>query len=71
MAAIKITDSQDVRNAKCAMIRREGKILDRSDKQKEDGLVTGMFIEWQGAEYFIRMKNGQTMNIRKLWEIEE
>ena len=65
------TDSQDVKNTKCQQIRREGKILDRFDKQKEDGLVTGMFIEWQGVEYFIRMKNGQTMNIRKLWEIEE
>ena len=71
MAAIKITDSQDVRNAKCAMIRREGKILDRFDKDVVDGVTTGMFIEWQGAEYFIRMKNGQTTKIRKLWEIEE
>jgi len=67
----KLTDSQDVKNAKCSQMRREGKILDRFDKEKEDGVTTGMFIEWRGAEYFIRMKNGNTQNIRKLWEIEE
>ena len=67
----KLTDSQDVKNAKCSQIRREGKLLDRFDKEKPDGVVTGMFIEWRGAEYFIRMKNGNTQNIRKLWEIEE
>jgi len=47
------------------------KLLDRFDKEKEDGVTTGMFIEWQGDEYFIRMKNGNIQNIRKLWEIEE
>ena len=67
----KLTDSQDVKNAKCSQIRCEGKILDRFDKEKEDGVTTGMFIEWRSAEYFIRMKNGNTQNIRKLWEIEE
>jgi len=67
----KLIDSQDVKNTKCSQIRREGKILDRFDKEKEDGVTTGMFIEWQGDEYFIRMKNGNIQNIRKLWEIEE
>jgi hypothetical protein len=65
------TDSQDAKNAKCSQIRREGKILDRFDRKKPDGVVTGFFIEWQGAEYFIRMKNGNTQNIRKLWDIEK
>ena len=52
-------------------IRREGKILDRFDREKPDGYHTGFFVEWQGAEYFIRMHNGETKSIRKLWEIEE
>lgn len=43
----KLTDSQDVKNAKCGQIRREGKILDRFDREKPDGVVTGMFIEWR------------------------
>lgn len=49
-------------------IRREGVILERFDKEKTDGHHTGLFIEWQGAEYFIRMYNGQTKRIRKLAE---
>lgn len=64
-------DSQDAKNAKCSQIRREGKILDRFDKEGEQGFTTGFFIEWRGAEYFIRMKNGNTQNIRKLWDIEK
>jgi hypothetical protein len=63
----KLTDSQDVKNAKCSQIRREGVILDRFDNQKVDGVVTGLFIDWKGSEYFIRMKNGQCMNIRKMF----
>lgn len=50
------------------IIRREGKILDRFDREKPDGIATGFFVEWQGAEYFIRMHNGQTKRIRKLTE---
>ena len=62
--------NQDL-NAQAKIIRREGVILDRFDRQKPDGVTTGFFIEWQGAEYFLRMHNGETKSIRKLWEIEE
>ena len=48
------------------IIRREGTILERFDKEKEDGVTTGFFIEWQGDEYFIKMHNGETKRIRKL-----
>lgn len=53
------------------IVRREGKILDRFNRNKPDGITTGFFVEWQGAEYFIRMHNGETKSIRKLWEIEQ
>lgn len=49
-------------------IRCEGVILERFDREKPNGHYTGFFIEWQGAEYFIRMHNGQTKRIRKLAE---
>lgn len=49
-------------------IRREGKILERFDREKSDGYHTGFFIEWRGSEYLIRMHNGQTKRIRKLAE---
>ena len=52
-------------------IRREGNILERFDREKPDGHHTGFFIEWRGSEYLIRMHNGETKSIRKLWEIEE
>ena len=50
------------------IIRREGVILERFDKEKEDGVTTGFFVEWQGSEYYIRMHNGETKRIRKLVE---
>lgn len=58
-------------NAQSKIIRREGVILDRFDRPKPDGMTTGFFIEWQGAEYFLRMHNGETKSTRKLWEIED
>lgn len=48
------------------IIRREGVVLDRFDVEKLDGLVTGLFIEWQGSEWFIRMKNGVVLSCRNL-----
>lgn len=48
------------------IIRLEGVILDRFDREKEDGFVTGLFIEYQGNEWFIRMKNGVVMSCRNL-----
>ena len=50
------------------IIRREGVILERFDKEKEDGVTTGFFVEWRGSEYFIMMHNGETKRIRKLTE---
>lgn len=55
-------------NEQSKVIRREGKILERFDREKPDGCHTGFFIEWRGSEYFIRMHNGQTKRIRKLAE---
>lgn len=48
------------------IIRREGLIVDRFDREKVDGVVTGLFIEWQGNEWFIRMKNGVVLSCRNL-----
>lgn len=48
------------------IIRREGVILDRFDREKEDGVVTGLFIDWQDNEWFIRMKNGVVVSCRNL-----
>ena len=62
--------TQDM-NQQSKIIRREGKILDRFDRTKPDGITTGFFIEWQGAEYLIRMHNGETKSVRELWKIEE
>lgn len=47
-------------------IMREGEVLDVFEHQREDGLVTGRFIKWEGDEWFIRMKNGEVKNVRKL-----
>ena len=52
-------------------ILREGSILERLDKETDKGLKTGFFVEWDGAEYLIRMLRGQTLSVRKLWEIEK
>lgn len=52
-------------------ILREGVILERFDKETDKGLKTGFFVEWNGAEYLIRMLQGQTLSIRKLWEVEK
>lgn len=55
-------------NAQSKIIRREGVILERFDKEKEDGSTTGFFVEWRGSEYFILMRNGETKRIRKITE---
>jgi len=52
-------------------ILREGNILERFDRKTDKGLKTGFFVEWNGAEYLIRMLRGQTLSVRKLWEIEK
>lgn len=47
-------------------ILRECNILERVDKETDKGLKTGFFVEWNGAEYLIRMLRGQTLSVRKL-----
>lgn len=62
---------QERMNAQVKVMRREGKILDRFDKEIEQGFRTGMFIEWQGYEYLVRMLNGNVTHIKELWKIAE
>ena len=51
-------------------IRREGKILERFDKEDTKGYHSGFFIEWSGFEWLVKMLNGEVIRLRKLWEIE-
>lgn len=53
------------------ILRREGKILERTDKEDEMGFRSIFFIEWQGYEWFVRMRNGEVKRVKKLWKIEE
>lgn len=48
------------------IIRREGVLLDRFEKEREDGVTTGFFYVWEGNEWFIRMKNGIVLSCRNL-----
>lgn len=50
-------------------IRREGKILERFDKEDDKGFHSGFFVEWDGFEWMIKMSNGDVLWVRKLWEI--
>ena len=52
------------------IIRREGKILERFDKEDIEGCHSGFFIEWSGFEWLVKMFNGEVIWLRKLWEIE-
>ena len=52
-------------------LRSYGKLLERVDRETEKGFKSGFFIEWEGYEYLVRMMNGKTLSIRKLWETEE
>lgn len=63
--------TQDELNQQAKVIRREGVILDRIDKEDDRGFRSAFFVEWQGAEWFIRMRNGEVTRIKRLWEIEE
>ena len=53
------------------ILRREGKILERIDKEDDRGFRSVFFIEYQGFEWFIRMRNGEVTRVKKLWKIEE
>lgn len=48
------------------IIRREGVQLDRFDREKVDGVTTGLFYQWEGNEWFIRMHNGVVLSCRNL-----
>lgn len=62
--------TQDELSQQAKIIRREGVILDRMDKDDERGVRSVFFIGWQGYEWFIRMRNGEVTRIKRLWEIE-
>lgn len=62
--------TQDELNQQAKIIRREGEILERMDKEVID-FRSVFFVEWQGFEWFIRMHNGEVTRIKRLWEIEE
>ena len=62
--APKVSFGELTKQAKTIM--REGEILEVFERQREDGLVTGRFVMWQGEEWFIRMKNGEVKIVRKL-----
>lgn len=51
---------------KAKTIMREGEIIETFELQKEDGLVTGRFIMWNGEEWFVKMKNGVVVRVKKL-----
>lgn len=53
------------------ILRREGKILERTDKEDERGFRSVFFIEWKDYEWFVRMRNGEVKRVKKLWKIEE
>ena len=63
--------TQDELNQKAKNIRREGKILERLDKDDDRGARSVFFIEWEGCEWFIRMRNGEVARIKNLWKIED
>ena len=71
MSKLILSNDAGARNAMSAQIRREGVILERLDKEKEDGFHTSLFVEWEGSEYYIRMHNGETTKLKRLWKIEE
>ena len=53
------------------ILRREGVILERTDKEDDRGFRSVFFIEYEGFEWFVRMRNGEVTRIKKLWKIEE
>lgn len=50
-------------------LRSYGKLLERFDKETEEGYKSGFCIEWEGYEYLVRMMNGKTLSISNLWKI--
>jgi hypothetical protein len=53
------------------IIRREGKILERVDMEDEKDFCSVFFIEYEGSEWFVMMRNGEVTSIKKLWKIED
>lgn len=60
-------NTQDL-NEQAKIIRREGKILDRFDKECSEGFRTHIWVEYQGWDHLIRMVNGEVRSIRKVVE---
>lgn len=50
------------------ILRREGKILERMDKEDDKGFKTAFFIEWQDNEWLILMHNGEVTRVKKALE---
>lgn len=65
------TNTQDELSQQAKIIRREGVILERLDKEDDRGFRSVFFVEWQGYEWFIRMRNGEVTRIKRLWKIED
>lgn len=63
--------TQDELNQKAKILRREGVILERLDKEDDRGVRSVFFVEHEGHEWFIRMINGEVTRIKRLWKIEE
>lgn len=63
--------TQDGLNQQAKIIRRGGVILERLDKDDDRGVRSVFFIDWQGYEWFIRMRNGEVTRIKRLWKIED
>ena len=57
-------------NEQAKIIRREGKILERLDKETERGFVSKFFIVWRGDEWYISMLNGEVTRLKNLWKAE-
>ena len=53
------------------ILRREGGILERIDKEDDRGFRSVFFIDHEGFDWFVRMRNGEVTRIKKLWKIEE
>lgn len=53
------------------ILRREGVIMERIDKEDDRGFRSVFFIDHEGFEWFVRMRNGEVTRIKKLWKNEE
>ncbi|MNF05210.1 hypothetical protein D3C87_2147340 [compost metagenome] len=52
-------------NEQAKVIRREGVITDRSDFQDGRGMVTNLWIEHKGCNWWIMMVNGEVVSLKQ------